>query len=623
MEWEIKAVEKSPGTGYQNLVIDLRDIPIDANTGNEVADITIIDNSVDVKSEERAKVSWNIASITSPAGAVDHTLSTKQEFTVQADINFNGTVATASRQAEIVLPFGYAVKSGENKIFDLSAVGIAHWTVIAPETDRTGDQIVVIARGTDRNSGVQVTLNSDPINIIVVERTDLRLTLSIVKSGGSPGDTLSVGQKFSLQAVVNNVGTAEAVGGGKLYIEGLEDNNIIGFSELPQEDTLSFTIGEPVGWDLEVLQLPDSGLEIQPEIIRLLEELKKADAKNDAIEKSTAGSNTRQRELFNQISYSVMALETQGVDLTVNMSQIPEDENTNKTAFTEDSSVVKTTYIQPVAKITFQKNPEHPGTVSTGQIFDFIVTANLDNNLVNPQAHVLLPVSFEISNGNASVLDLPLEEGSDQAVFKITVPSTDDYTGEAVDSLSVYLTGEDSNTGEPVMPSATITRTINIQRKPEIYMASEIVSPIAARESNSLSHGQTITIDAWPVLRERSDKPLNYAPIVGDGSIEIDNKIFSLYKFEAVEGEVYKKTFSALDQKLRFILRAPRENKTALIDIKFADLPKDSNSGTPVTVNPDSGSVSLRIMIRQPFPGVTASIFCSHLISQMPAFRIH
>ncbi|MCK4755203.1 MAG: hypothetical protein KAS58_08205, partial [Calditrichia bacterium] len=139
---------------------------------------------------------------------------------------------------------------------------------------------------------------------------------------------------------------------------------------------------------------------------------------------------------------------------------------------------------------------------------------------------------------------------------------------------------------------------MTVQLKPEIYMAREIISPLAAREAGSLSHGQGITIEVWPAL-VHSDKSLEYAPIDNDGSIELDSEIFSSYQFERVDGETYKKTFTQLNQKLNFKLRAPRQNRTALINLRFIDLPVDNNSRNSVDVDGDSGSVSFPMTVTE------------------------
>jgi hypothetical protein len=597
VEWSIQALGISPGGNYENLEFLLSDIPIDINTGNPVADISIVDSVVHVKSEERGKIIRSDLSILSPEGAQDGILSTKQEFIVWADIEFNSTITNGS--AEINLPFGYSLKEGQQLKIDLpDGGGQVEWTIIALERDRTGDEIFVTSRGDDRNSGLPVTLPSNSIPLSVVERTNLTMTLQILKTGGSQGDTLSVGQKFTLQALINNSGTARAIGGGKVYIDGIEDNDAIIFSNLPQEDTLNYVIGEPVGWDLEVIKLPEEQSKIQTQIIGLMEELDKENAKIAGKGKNNLTSRGRARVLFNQISDMVTSLVTLEMNLTVKMAQIPEDENTDQIAYTQDSIVTKTTYIQPIAEIIIQSF-DPPEIVSTEQEFDLIVTGNLINNLINPRAHLSIPHSFESSN-DGPVLVLPLESGSNQAHYKITVPSTANFFGAARETLSVFLSGDDSNTGLPVSNSLPVSRIITVQMKPEIYMGREIISPLAARQGGELSHGQSITIEVWPVLIDRSDKPLDYAPIDNDGSIELDSKIFSEYNFEPIDGQTYKKTFTQLDQKLSFTIRAPRENKTALIDLNFIDLPVDNNSRNDVLVTPgDTGSVSLPITVTE------------------------
>jgi hypothetical protein len=596
--WDVQATGVSPGGIYEELMFVLTDIPIDMNTGQAVADISITDNAVHIKSEEKGIILQNLLAILSPAGAQDGILSTRQEFMVGADILFNSTIAQTGRTATIEFSDRYSLKAGESREVDLSAGEPARWTIIAPEQYWEGDEFVVTAVGQDRNSGLPVILNSNAVSVSVVERADLNMTLQLVKSAGSPGDTLSVGQRFLLQALITNEGTAQTSGAGKIYLEGIEDIDAIIYADSQQEDTLSYSIGEPVGWDLEIIQLPDGQSGVQSELLQLIEEFDKENARVAAKGTTYTTSVNRSRELYEQISEMVMGLVTQEMNLTVKMSEIPEDVNTNQMAYTQDSVVTKTVYIQPIADISIQKITL-PDSVSTNQEFDLIVTGILENNLVNPQAHLVIPESFENANSGLEKVK-SLDPDSNRAHYKIRVPSTANFYGAARESLSVILTGYDSNTGEPIIPSLPQWRTVTVQMKPELYMAREIISPIAAREAGSLSHGQTITIDVWPLLVDRHDKPLVYAPIDQDGSIELDSEIFSTYNFEHIEGEVYKKTFTQLGQKLRYTLRAPRENQPAsLIKFKYSDLPRDFNSKTAVDVNPDSGSVSIPMTVTE------------------------
>jgi len=594
VEWAIQATGVSPGGLYEELTFSLIDIPVDKNTGQDVADISVLDNAVHIISEEKGTIDVNQLSILSPEGAIDGILSTKQEFTVRAQIDFNHAIASEGRTAELALPFGYSLKAGQQLIIDSLGTSPAEWTIIALDRDRTDDEIFVTASGYDQNSGLLVTKISNAIPLSVVERTDLVLTLQIIKAGGSPGDTLSEGQKFTLQAVIDNDGTARAIGVGKVYLEGIEENPSIVYLA-GQEDTLSYAIGEPVGWELEFVNLPEGTSGLQSEIFQLMDDLENEKARVTAKGKNEITKSSRVRELYLQISDMVAALVTLEMNLTVKMSQYPEDENTNQRAFTRDSVVTKTIYLQPIARISIQ-SIVWPEKVSTYQEFNLTVTGILENNLIDPIAHLIIPESFESANGNEPWMEIPLESGSNMAEFTINVPSTVNFYGAQIESLGVQLLGNDSNTGLPIMPTPIQWKDVRVEMKPEIYMAKEIISPIAARETGSLSHGQKFIIDVWSDLIP-SEKDLDYAELDGDGRIKLNDEIFTQYHFERIEDEEYDQTFTQLGQKLRFIVRAPREDQTALFDFRFVDLPRDKNSQDPVIVNSDSGSVSLPISV--------------------------
>jgi hypothetical protein len=598
VEWLIEATGISPGGLYEELAFALVSVPIDVNTGEEVADISILDNSVHLKSEQKGDIIRNDADILSPEGAQDGSLSTKQEFIVRADIEYNSTIAVEGRTAEIYLPFDYTLKDGEQLIVDLSAGGIPQWTVIAPDRDRTAvHYIYVTATGFDRNSELPVERVSNQIALQVAERTDLRMALQILKIGGEPGDTLSVGQEFTLQAIVNNDGNARAIGDGELYLEGIGENDAIEYSDELQQDIQPFTIGLPVTWDLKVVDLPEGQAGLQSQIFQAMDELEKAKTKSKMASNNNeiAANGSKVRELYTKMSDLIQALIKIEMDLTVSMSQIPTDENTNQTAFTEDSVTTKKAFIQPIAAIIIQ-DIVSPTTVSTEQEFDVIITGSPIENIDEAEAHLVLPLSFKNANDNQDIIDIPLDEENYQAHFKIKVPTTVNYFGAARESLLVYLTGVDKNSGLNVIPSSEVPIVLNVELRPEIFMGYEIISPIAARETGALSHGQTITVEVWPSMVP-SGKSIPYATVINDGNIELDNEIFSKYKFEPIDGQSYKQQFTGLDQRLSFELRAPRDDETALLNFKFVDLPEDNNSGLEVDVSGDSGLVSLPMSV--------------------------
>ena len=63
------------------------------------------------------------------------------------------------------------------------------------------------------------------------------------------------------------------------------------------------------------------------------------------------------------------------------MLEIPEDENTNVSAITEDSIKVKSIYVEEEAGISISL-VILPDTVSTGQTFSYTVIGELENNLI-------------------------------------------------------------------------------------------------------------------------------------------------------------------------------------------------------------------------------------------------
>jgi hypothetical protein len=186
----------------------------------------------------------------------------------------------------------------------------------------------------------------------------------------------------------------------------------------------------------------------------------------------------------------------------------------------------------------------------------------------------------------------------DQAFWDIEVPSAATYSGTDLEVFRIYITGTDANSGLPATQSQVVSRQFTVQLKPNLYLAHEILSPESARIDGDLSHRQSITIDVTP-QQVNNTSTLSYGEITGAGTVELDNAIFSTYNFEQIEGESYTQQFDNLGQTLQFQVRAPEQNRTALVNFKFKQLPLDRNSGTNADIDADSGTVSIPITVRE------------------------
>jgi hypothetical protein len=197
------------------------------------------------------------------------------------------------------------------------------------------------------------------------------MSVEIIKAGFSQ-DTLSVEQEFDLQVLVENDGTAETVGNGRIYIENFHENTSIEYVSGSEEDTLNFTVGTAVNWRLRVNQFPLASVEVAEEVGVLLSELAQYSRSADDQLVPLKADRNKARELFSEIANLIGSSDASNTDLTVRMAQIPVDENTDDAAFTADSIIVKSLVIQHKAAVSISM-VEAPDTLSTGQVFRITV----------------------------------------------------------------------------------------------------------------------------------------------------------------------------------------------------------------------------------------------------------
>jgi hypothetical protein len=602
VEWDVRATGISSGQQWDKILFAMKEVPIDKNNGQYV-DYTIESNSVKVKVEEKATVLQNIASIIAPAGAIDETVSSDQIFNVQANIIFNATVADTGRKARLILPSAYGAIEDDQIVLPASSdTCLAVWSVQAPDQPHNLSYFTVQTTAYDRNSGQSISRNSNQTAITTVLKAQLQVSLTIGKFSGAVNDTLSIGQRFILEGLVSNLGKASTgSSNGKMYIRELDSNPV--FTRLDtlgsNSDTLVFYTGQPVRWYLKVNPVDNllktdpagakSGL---PYLLKLLQkETGSAQQYNHRTTHPDPNGLKPAGQIFDQIVSLLQSGSNSAQNLKVKVSQIPIDENTSAPAFMESDTGQVTTFIQRQASISVAQT-SLTDTVSTDQTFKYTVQGNLSSNLTNAQAYLRLPPSF-----SDSVYNKPLDK-QNRAVWDITVPNTAQYSGAASETLKVYLTGSDINTGQDVLPSSPVSDIVIVQLRPKLCMKSEIISPGMAQSQGILSHGQIITINVWSSLVAK-DQRLDYAGLEGSGSILLVDNLFTRDKFERVEGEEYEKNFNAINQKLTFKVRAPANDLTTSINFRFRQLPRDRNSGLTADVDVDSGTVSIPIRVRR------------------------
>ncbi|MCB0267014.1 MAG: hypothetical protein KDH95_02495, partial [Calditrichaeota bacterium] len=175
-------------------------------------------------------VQINNFAIITPAGAVDSTISTGQQFTLQAQVNFAGNLLTGTRRTTLTLPAGsgFTTNSPLEVFANQNGVDTVNWVIQAPSDTtlkelrsrldtRRGESVAqilkqafnfeVIANASDASGGSPADTLLLPVEL--VERARLSVNASIIEPNGAIDGVLSTGQSFDIQIQVSNSGIAQ------------------------------------------------------------------------------------------------------------------------------------------------------------------------------------------------------------------------------------------------------------------------------------------------------------------------------------------------------------------------------------------------------------------------------
>ncbi|HEX9972706.1 MAG TPA: hypothetical protein VGD14_11605, partial [bacterium] len=176
--------------------------------------------------------------IIAPNGAKDDTLSTFQDFWVQANISASENIETL--RAALILPEGYNLGAGMDSIKFVENNRVS-WKLKASQSPHSATKwIKIIASGA---AGQNTITAKDSIGLVT--KSQAYISIDRVKISSKDDSTLSTGQEFDLSAVMVNSGQANVTGPGYLKM----DFNTTGITTT--EDTLKpFVPNIPVTWRL-------------------------------------------------------------------------------------------------------------------------------------------------------------------------------------------------------------------------------------------------------------------------------------------------------------------------------------------------------------------------------------
>ena len=221
VEWN--AFAPSTPTPPSDLRVQMLNLPRDENSYEEAAwddGVEQFVQNLTVRTVEPGTVFVVKPAIVSPLGATDDTLSTLQEFTVQAAVQAR---RLASVNVELKAPNGYEFVNLNERIQSRSALNREEtfaWKMKAPTSALAAQPFYVTLRAFDENETKEIFGDSDSLFVTVVARADLSLEGEIASPGSVRNDAAaSTNQLFFIKATITNNGTAQAVGADSIKLE--------------------------------------------------------------------------------------------------------------------------------------------------------------------------------------------------------------------------------------------------------------------------------------------------------------------------------------------------------------------------------------------------------------------
>ncbi|MFQ5750505.1 MAG: hypothetical protein ACE5HI_00790, partial [bacterium] len=260
--WNVTAPDTV--TGPKVISVTLDSIPKDENT-NDLADHNPqqLVRTVNIQTDTLGHVTLRSVSILSPSGAMDGTLSTDQLFTIEAVLDWN---KAENILAEIVLPPDYQVFGGGSRFKPIDANGgdpSVNWTIIAPSVPKSLEFIKLNASARDvNNSSKTLVAKPDSLPFMVVEKAQLNFTAAITAPQSAIDRVLTVGQVFTVTAMLQNNGQAGVIGEDKIRI------TLHGGYSTREPLVKNIVPGNQITWQIKAPDTPSAEiLDIEVEVV--------------------------------------------------------------------------------------------------------------------------------------------------------------------------------------------------------------------------------------------------------------------------------------------------------------------------------------------------------------------
>lgn len=498
--WNIFA--PSVATPAQDLTVTMSTIPRQLNV-DSLAFVSQARDSVSVQVQESGFVSTDLI-INSPAGAMDAFISTEQQFTVLA------TVVPQPSTVNIMATLQFSSGLTPLNPITQSPAGsplTVQYRMRGPVAP-SSDSFRVVFTGEDANAG-NAAVSDTTTSIVVTSqaRASLSLSARILAPAEALDSVVTVNSVFTIEATVQNLGVA----GIDTSVAGARPRVLMtlpsGYSfEPPPAPTQAFQIGTPVTWNVRAPSAPTFG------------------------------------------------------NLTMNISEIPHDENTNQPA-----QVAKGTETIPIQT-----------GASSCTVDNISVNAGIGTNVVQGGAQDIRLLAIELANPS-SLADAVRIETVDVAVLNqngglVGNPSTtitEMYAvlaGQRVDAavltqnpVRLSLAGAGGAAVIPSTGSDSLVVWMSLAANPALDQVA-----IDIRNNGSIIIRSEVTGDTVPVVDKNTQQ--SFAGKLRSQNVVIMSNQFSEYVHN------YPNPFSPSNgpTKIAYFLEAPGDVSVSIYDLAGA-----------------------------------------------------
>ncbi len=579
----VHAYDSTVQFGAIRAVFDYGDagFPLDSNNHLKA----VMTNASDSAFVQTRKVGFLAATrfdVTAPAGAMDDTVSTFQDFVIRARVN--SVARLVNIRANLALPdSGFTTQDSLSRSLNVPGDSADVTWRISAKGLTVRDTFFVYFTGTDTTTDFQRIGNTLSLVMTAVRRPELTMEMQIVAPLGATDNILSTNQAFSLNAVVQNTGGSQ-VSGGQMTL-----TLPTGFPDPPEGLNRGFVVGTPLTWTLRA-----PSVAVFADILQSLIETADRDARHserlapirdnrsfwkslgrikvgqDQFSSREDGVSARKPILTvdgDTPTLVVDAMALQGL-LQVDMTGVPVDDNTNLPATVLNAFDTLTVTVVDSARYVSPEIVLSRATVSTGQVFTVRARFRQLSSLTDRRGSIELPAGYSLATDS---LTKTISDIDTVVSWNVLAPAADVAGGQTTDQVRVRLTGRDINSNA-TMEAFTPYEDIILQTRAKLSMAVEIIEPVDATD-RFVSKGQTFKVRT--IVRNEGT-----AKAFGIGSMAFDSNTVSLnHRFQIVAFNA-DSTFDPAtpDSVTTWLVTAPDTVVNHPLVFRFVRVPTDSNT---------------------------------------------